>query len=106
MLRQVNLVFLDAVTQTLDTLVTPSSEYGIEIWDFKGLEKLEKTNLYFYKCILGVKRSTADNSVYGELCRGLCQFRFRWKQVKFWNRLIGLSQCRLAYKALQVTFKP
>ena len=89
-----------------DTLVTSSSEYGIKIWGFKGLEKLEKTNLHFYKYILGVTHSTADGIVYGEIGKVLCQFRFRWKQVKFWNTLIGLPQCTLAYKVLQVAFDP
>ena len=65
----------------------------------KGLQKLGKTNIHFYKYILGVsdKYSTADNLVYGELGKVLCQLRFKWKQVKFWNRLIWLLQCRLAY---------
>ena len=78
------------------TLVTPISEYGIELGGFKGLEKLRKTNLHFCKFISGAKQSTTDNSVYGQLGRLPCQFRFRWKQVKIWNRLIGLSQCRPA----------
>ena len=34
-----------------------------------------------------------------------CQFRFRWRQVKFWNRFIGLPQRILAYEALQVAFE-
>ena len=95
-------------TQLFDTLVTPVSEYGIELWGFKSLKKLEKTNInvHLYKFVLRVKQSTAENFVYGELGRRPCQFRFRWRQVKFWNRLIGLPQCRLAYKALQVAFEP
>ena len=81
-----------------DTLVTSSSEYGIKIWGFKGLEKLEKTNLHFYKYILGVTHSTADGIVYGEIGKVLCQFRFRWKQVKFWNTLIGFHNVHLHIK--------
>ena len=38
---------------------------------------------------LSLKQSTAE-IFYGELGRRPCQFRFRSKQVKFWNRLIGL----------------
>ena len=53
-----------------------------------------------------MKQSTAEHFVYGELGRRPCQFRFRWKQVKFWNRLIGLPQRRLVYKALQAAFEP
>ena len=32
-----------------DALVTPHSKYGIELWGFKGLQKLGKTNLHFFK---------------------------------------------------------
>ena len=79
----------------------------MELWGFKGLKKLEKTNInvHLYKFVFSVKQSTAENFVYGELGRRSCQFRPRWRQVKFWNRLIGLPQRRLAYKALQVAFE-
>ena len=56
-------------TQLFDTLVMPISDYGIELWGFKGLKKLEKTNIHvhLYKFILSMKQSTAENFVYGEL---------------------------------------
>ena len=82
LMRKARKQFIYAL-KLFDALVIPISEYGIEIWDFKGLEKLEKTNLHFYKFILSMKQLNADNSVYGELGRRLCQFRFRWKQIKF-----------------------
>ena len=63
---------------------------------------MEKTILHFYKFILGVKQSTPDNAVYGELGRRPCQLRYMWKQIKLWNRLLGLPRSRLSYKALQV----
>ena len=75
-----------------DTLVTPISEYDIELWGFKGLGQLKKSNLHFYKFITRVKQSTADNSVYRKLGRWPSQFRLRWKHVKFWNKLTGLPQ--------------
>ena len=64
-------------TQLFDTLVTPISEYDIELWSFKankGLKKLEKTNthVHLHKFILRVKQSTAENFVYGELRRRPC----------------------------------
>ena len=45
-----------------------------------------------------MRQSTAENFLYGELGRRPCQIRFRWRQVKFWNRLIGLPQRRLHIK--------
>ena len=85
----------------------PISEYGIELWGFKGLSDLEKNiHVHLYKFILSVKQSTAENFDYGELGRQPCQFRVRWRQVKFWNRLIGLPQHRLVNNALKVAFRP
>ena len=75
-----------------DALVTSSSEYGIKIWGFKGLEKLEKTNLHFYKYIFGVTHSTADSLVYEETGKVLCQFRFTCKlYYRFRSFLAPLS---------------
>ena len=67
-----------------DTLVAPISEYGVELWGFKGLKKLEKTNLPFY-----FRRETVDSKQFclWGVGKRPCQFRFRWKQLKLWNRL-------------------
>ena len=88
-----------------DTLVTPI--YSIKLWGFSRSQKVGKNKpmqVNFYKFILSVKQSKADNFVCEELVRRPCQFMFRWKQVKFLNRLIGLSQCRFAHKSLQQQF--
>ena len=50
-----------------DTLVSPIMEYGIEFWGHKDQEKVERINLHFYKFILGIKQSTADKAVYGDI---------------------------------------
>ena len=89
-----------------DTLVTAIC--SIKFWGFKGLKNLEKNkpiHVNFYKFILSVKQSTADNFVHEKLVRRPCQFMFRWKQVKFWNRSIGLPQCRFAYKQQFIFFE-
>ena len=85
-----------------DSLVAPVIEYGIEFWGEKGIEKIEKVNLHFYKCILGVKKSTTDNAVYGELGRRPCHFRKKWKQVAFWERVVNLPESRLVHKAYKL----
>ena len=50
---------------------------GVKFWGHRDLQKIEKINLHFYKFILGVKQSTADNAVYGDLGRRplLCRYK-------------------------------
>ena len=81
-----------------DTIVSPIMEYGIEFWGHKDLEKIERINLSFYKFILRIKQSTADKAVYGELGRRPLSCRYKWKQLKFWSRVIELPDTRLVKK--------
>ena len=43
---------------------------------------------------MGIKQSTADKAVYGELGRRPLSCRYKWKQVKFWSRVIELPDTR------------
>ena len=47
-------------TQLLDTLVTPIPEYGIELWGFKGLKKLEKNRHTCKFLQIYLKRETIE----------------------------------------------
>ena len=46
LMRKARKQFIYAL-KLFDTLAASISEYGIELWGFKGLEKLGKTNLHF-----------------------------------------------------------
>ena len=88
-----------------DTLVSPIKEHGIELWGHKDLEKIERINLHFYKFILGIKQSAAGKAVYGELGRRPLSCRYKWKQVKFWSRVIELPDTRLVKKAFNLAME-
>ena len=96
---------INLALKLFDTLVSPIMEYGIEFWGHKYIEKIEKTNLHFYKFILGVKQTTTDRAVYGELGRRPILYRYKWKQIKFWNRLIQLPESRLVKKAFNLALE-
>ena len=79
--------------------------YGTEFWGHKDLEKIERINQHFYKFILGIQQSTADKAVYGELGRRPLSCRYKWKQVKFWSRVIELPDTRPVKKAFNLAME-
>ena len=73
-----------------DSLVLPILEYGSEIWaDSKEVtDKLELLHhLRYLKQLLGVKKSTSNLGVYGELGRTPLLIRRKLKMISFWLRL-------------------
>ena len=52
-----------------DTMVASILLYGCEIWGFKNIDTIESLLLQFNKIILGVKKSTPNCILYGELGR-------------------------------------
>ena len=72
-----------------DSLVLPILEYGSEIWaDSKEVtDKLELLHLRYLKQLLGVKKSTSNMGVYGELGRTPLFIKRKLKMISFWLRL-------------------
>ncbi len=52
-----------------DKLISPILNYSAEIWGFFQANKIERVHLQFCKRLLGVKRCTQNDFVYGELGR-------------------------------------
>ena len=53
--------------ELFDKLITPIMKYGSEVWGFIEGKSLERVHLQFCKQLLGVKESTQNDFVYGEL---------------------------------------
>ena len=96
---------INLALKLFDTLVSPIMEYCIEFWGDRDLEKIGKINLHFYKLILGVKQSTSDSAVHRELGRRPLLCRYKWRQIKFWNRVIEFPESRLIKKALNLAME-
>ena len=52
-----------------DKLVSPILNYAAEVWGFFKATQIERVHLQFCKRLLGVKKSTQNNFIYGELGR-------------------------------------
>ena len=55
--------------QLFDSFVGSVVSYGCEVWGHSKSKEIEPLHLKFLKRILGVKLSTSNAGVYGELCR-------------------------------------
>ena len=55
--------------ELFDAFVNPIINFGCQIWGFTKSKELERIHLKFCKMVLGVKQSTCNAAVYGELGR-------------------------------------
>lgn len=53
--------------ELFDKLVTPILNYGSEVWGFCQAKHIERTHLMFCKQLLGVKTSTQNDFIMGNL---------------------------------------
>ena len=90
-----------------DKAILPILLYGAEIWGFEKLEILERVHLQFCKIILGLKQTTPNCIVYGELGRFPISVFVKLRMVKFWCRLINGDESKISsilYKLLFINF--
>ena len=52
-----------------DKLILPILNYCSEVWGFIQANTVERVHLHFLKKVLGVKKSTQNDFIYGECSR-------------------------------------
>jgi len=82
-----------------DRLIMPILNYGSEVWGFSSGMSIERVHMQFCKQILGVKRCTQNDFVYGELGRRNCQSARYVNIIKYWIKLIRTSENKLLKKS-------
>ena len=90
--------------KVFDCQILSILEYASDIW-YTGdsVNYLEKIHLKFIKSTLGVRQQTSSPAIYGDTGRFPLIIRQRIKAVKYWCRIIDLSQnhpVRNAYNML------
>ena len=90
--------------KVFDCQILPILEYGSDIW-YTGddVNDLEKIHLNFIKSTLGVRKQTPTPAIYGDTGRFPLIIRQHIKTVKYWCRILKLSQShqvRNAYNML------
>ena len=79
--------------KAFDCQILPILEYGSDIW-YTGddVNDLEKIHLKFIKSTLGVRKQTPTPAIYGDTGRFPLIIRQHIKAVKYWCRILKLSQ--------------
>ena len=80
------------VLDLFDKLVTPILCYCSEVWGFCKADKIERVHLQFCKALLGVKQSTQNTFIYGELGRMPYQMLRYFNIIKYWLKVINKSE--------------
>ena len=76
------------VLELFDKLVSPILNFGSEDWGFSKASSVETVHLQFCKKLLGVKQSTQNDFIYGELGRIDFQSRRYLAIIMYWFKVI------------------
>ena len=77
-----------------DKLVRPILQYGCEVWGFANAPVIERLHLRFCKRILGVKKSTQNDFIYGELGRTQLRTQRLLVIIKYWFKVLTSSDTK------------
>ena len=88
---------IDLQLELFDAMVLLIITYGCEIWGYKVLKVIERVHLTFLKHILGVKKTTCNLMVYGELGKYPVNTYIKSRMLSYWLRLINGKQRKLSY---------
>jgi hypothetical protein len=102
-IRNINIP-IDLQLKLFDALVYPILTYSADIWGFENKNIIEQINLPFCKKILGVRTSTPNFMVYGELGRYPIELQIKIKMLCFWNKIVG-NHDKLSGKIYRLLFK-
>ena len=71
-----------------DKLIQPILNYGSEVLGFVNGNAVEKIHMQFCKTILGIKKTTQNDFVYGELGRVSCRTQRLYNTIKYWAKIL------------------
>ena len=80
--------------ELFDKLVSPILNFGSEVWGFYKSPSIETVHLQYCKKILGVKQSTQNDFVYGELGRTDYQSHRYIIIIKYWLKIINSEEMK------------
>ena len=72
-----------------DKLITPILNYFCEVWGFVQASAIERVHLSFCKKLLGVKKSTQNDIIYGEFGRTTYQTKCFFIIIKYWFKILS-----------------
>ena len=77
--------------ELFDKLISPILNYSSQVWGFIKGNAVERVHLQFCKRLLGVRKNTQNDFVYGELGRLNYQTLRLFNIVKYWTKLLNTN---------------
>ena len=74
--------------ELFDKLVSPILSYASEVWGFCQANAIERVHMQFCKKLLGVKKTTQNDFVYGELGRTNYTTKRYLIIIKYWLKIL------------------
>jgi sorting nexin-29 len=87
---------IDLQIELFDSLVQPILLYNCEVWGAPNIEIVERLHLKFLKYVLGVKKSTCNAMVYGELGRYPLAIKIKKQMIAYWAKLLHGKPSKLS----------
>jgi hypothetical protein len=82
-----------------DLLVSPTLNYSAEVWGSHPAPDVEIVHKKFCRKILGVKKSSNVDTLYGELNRYPMSIQRKLIMIKYWIKLLSNNRNSLLFKA-------
>ena len=80
--------------QLFDKLISPILNYGAEVWGFHKGDAVEKIHMKFCKSILGVRKTTQNDFVYGELGRKSLFCSRQSSIIRYWIKILESDETK------------
>ena len=77
------------ILDLFDKLIVPILNYGSEVWGSHQAQDIERVHLSFCKRVLGVKKSTQNDFIYGLLGRMPMYLSRQLRIVKYWLKIVS-----------------
>ena len=78
---------IDLQLDLFEKCIYPILLYGCEVWGFEKMDFSRKLQLKFFKLLLGLKITTPNCMVYGELGKFPIEIEAKLRMLCFWCRL-------------------
>ena len=72
-----------------DGLINPIVCYGCEVWGFRPAPDIERVHLSFLKRVLGVKKSSQNDFIYGLLGRYPMRIIRQCRILSYWRKIVS-----------------
>ena len=74
--------------ELFDKLISPILNYSCELWGFCQANAVERVHMQFCKKLLGVKKTTQNDFIYGELGRENYATERSFVIIKYWFKIL------------------